>query len=531
MRRTALLSVVLTFATAAAVPVMSGTAHADPTPLVDTYKDWILQTHDGVRNGLRRDLNYVYGPTLVVNGSACTQAAPCVVGGPTQSTAACKSLRFLSVYFAQRAAYESRSLSSIETGVVDEFATAVLAYRSPANPATPKIFDEAIASALGSGTRYYTSFGNAACGEALLAAYEVTGDPDYLTAATGIGEFLLRMQDPRAYYAAYGAHPFVDATGAPTTPPGGYVDQISSASNLYATISTWNLTAVSFLQRLETVVAPPDNRYADSADLAVQFLYDGLDLGADWYTFKFDSPVTAQNRIVAASSYSANCQDNRWHRKGSCAYTTTGEIAAGTLGTDMIEYGLAALYDYKHQLSGATAAATAVADLYERYTRLPGYHTASAKDPLDCVDDTRAGAVDPYYPPDNQGATPSGDVWDYDPHLSFGGFFRLGTTTNNAEAKYYDIVGFGILARVRDALVPAKFAHGYARLDATDRQDALFALLDRTLERMYLPGADSDDFDGDGDVTESICTGTRGTLPNAVNGLGILDTLGYAGTR
>ncbi|MFC0529361.1 hypothetical protein [Phytohabitans kaempferiae] len=531
MRRPALLAAVLLLTTAVAVPTQVGPAHADPTPLVDTYKDWLLQTHDGVRNGLRRDVEYVYGDTLVIGGVACTKAAPCVVGGPTQSTAACKALRFLAGYFEQRAAYESRSLSSVETGIVDEFATAVLAYRSPPNPVAPKIFDNAVASALGTGTRYYTSFGNAACGEALLAAYEATGDPDHLATATGIGEFLLRMQDPRDYYAAYGAHPFVDAGGTPTAPPGGYVDQISSSSNLYSTISTWNLTAVAFMQRLDTVVAPPDDRYADSAALAEQFLHNGLDLGADWYTFKFDSPVTAQNRIVAQSAYSANCQDNRWHRKGSCAYTGTGEIAAGTLGTDMIEYGLAALYDYERQRAGTSAATAAVADLYEQYSSLPGFHTASANDPLDCVDDTRAGAVDPYYPPDNQGTTPSGDVWDYDPHLSFGGFFRLGDTTDNAEAKYYDIVGFGILAEIRADLVPAKFAHGYARLDAAGRQDALFALLDRSLARMYLPGRDGADLDADGDLAEQICKGTRGTLPNAVNGLGILAALGYAGTR
>ncbi|MEU4643561.1 hypothetical protein [Micromonospora sp. NPDC023814] len=153
-------------------------------------------------------------------------------------------------------------------------------------------------------------------------------------------------------------HPFVDGIGQPTTPPGGYVDQISSWSNLYSTISTWNLTAIAFMQRLETAVAPPDNRYAQSAAIARQFLSTGPQLGADWYTFDFDSPTTSQNRVVAQSAYSADCRDNRWHRKCSCTYTN-GQIAGGTLGTDMVEYGLDGLYDHERQLNGASSAAAA----------------------------------------------------------------------------------------------------------------------------------------------------------------------------
>ncbi|MEU4771686.1 hypothetical protein [Micromonospora sp. NPDC023644] len=514
-----------------ALPVPTApAAAATPVPLVDSYFDWLVASYDGVRNGLRRDIEHVHGDQLVIAGRACTAASPCTVGGPRQSTAACTSLQFISVYLDQRAAYEQRSLSSVETGLVDEFAGAVLAHRLPKDPNAPKIFDDAVASTPDGQIRYFTSFGNAACGEALLAAHEATGTAAYLDAATGIGEFLLRMQDPRAYYQAYGVHPFVDGLGQPTTPPGGYVDQISSWSNLYSTMSTWNLTAIAFLQRLETAVAPPDDRYGQSAATARQFLGTGLQLGADWYTFDFASPATSQNRVVAQSAYSADCRDNRWHRKGSCAYSN-GQIAGGTLGTDMVEYGLAGLYDHERQLHGASAAAAAVTTLYTTYTSLPGWHTASASDPLDCVDDAAAGAVDPYYPPDNQGPTPSGDARDYDPHLSFGGFFRLTPPDENAEAKYYDIVGFGILAELRKQVVPAKFAAGYQRLQQADRQDALYALLDRSLAAMFLPARDADDLDGDSDTTEHLCKGTRGTLPVAHNGLGILKAVGYAGTR
>lgn len=528
MRPRALVAALLTgvvLGATAATP-----AHADPVPLVDTYFDWTLQSVDGIRNGLRRDVSQVYGDELTINGTACTAADPCTVPGPEQSTAACTTLQFLSLYLGQRAGYEHRSLTTLETGLIDEFATTVLAYRLTPDPADPKIFDGAVASTPTGDQRIFTSFGNAACGQALLDAYEATGDTAYRDAATGIGDFLRRMQDPRDYYQTYNVYPFVNSVGQPIDPPGGYVDQISSWSNLYATMSTWNLTAIAFLQRLNTVVAPADNRFATSAATARQFLLNGLQQAADWYTFKFDSPDTAKNKVVASTKFHADCQDNLWHRKGSCDYVD-GQIAAGSLGTDMIEYGMAGLYDYERQVNGAAAAAQSVADLYTTYTSLPGYHTASASDPLDCVDDSRAGAVAPYYPPDNQGATPSGNPWDYDPHLSFGGYFRLVDPGANAEAKYYDIVGFGILAEVRAALVPTKFDYAYQRMIAADRQQVLYAVLDRSLAAMYLPGTDTADLDGDGNTTEHICTGTRGTLPIAHNGIGILKTIGYAGTR
>jgi hypothetical protein len=471
-----------------------------------------------------RKLPYLHGPTLF--DGACTEASPCLRPDIEQSTAACASTEFLATYFTSRAAAEGRSLYKAERDILAEFGGAVLGYQVDPDTTRDDLFDGALASSLGSGQLYYTTFGNASCGRALLALHDVTGERRYLDAATEIGEFLLRMQDPRAYYAPYGAHPFVGADGQPAEPTGGFFDQVSSWNNLFSTMSLWNMVAVEFLHDLEGVAGTADGRYAAAAAAGRSFLEPGLDLGTDWYTSRFSSPATARNRIVAQSANSADCQDARWHRKGSCAYTG-GLPSGGSLGTDMIEYGMAALYRYEEAVGGSGAGAAAVAGHYARYTALPGVHTASTRDPLDCVDDTRAGAVDPYYPPDNQGDTPTGDVWDYDPHLSFGGYVRSsGTDLTTAEAKYYDIVGWGILAEVRADVVPAKFAHGYDRL-VGEGEGALVAIQDRALAPMALPGRDTDDFDGDGDTTEDVCVVTEGTLPIAHNGLGILATVGY----
>ncbi|MFG3701912.1 hypothetical protein ACGF5C_29040 [Micromonospora sp. NPDC047620] len=284
--RAAALLAALIVGVAAPVPTAPAVA-ATPVPLVDSYFDWLVASYDGVRNGLRRDVEHVYGNQLVVAGHTCTAASPCTIGGPQQSTAACTALQFISVYLDQRVAYEQRSLSSVETGLIDEFASAVLAHRLTKNPDAPKIFDDAVASTPDGQIRYFTSFGNAACGEALLAAHQATGASGYLDAATGIGEFLLRMQDPRAYYLTYGVHPFVDGIGQPTTPPGGYVDQISSWSNLYSTISTWNLTAgyqrLQQANRQDALYAPLDR------SLAAMFLpaQDTNDLDGDSDTTEY----------------------------------------------------------------------------------------------------------------------------------------------------------------------------------------------------------------------------------------------------
>lgn len=489
-------------------------------PMLDSMADWLLERADGTnRNGLMRKLPWVYSPTLE---QGCTEGEPCLDVDVQQSTAACSSLEFLSLYYPARAADQSRSVSQDELDVIAEFADAVLSYRVDPTPAADDLFDGAVASAPGAAQPVYTSFGNAMCGQALLSAYGATDNDGYLEAAEGIGQFLLRMQDPRDYYSAYGVHPFVDATDTPVEPPGGFFDQVSSLNNTYATMSLRNMTAVDFLASLESHA--PGQGFAAGAAAGRDFLEDGLDAGADWYTVDFVSPTTLRNRVFASASNRADCQDNNWHRKGSCTLEN-GLPVGGTLGTDMVEYALAAMYRYDLRASGEQAALLAVGPHYSRFASLPGIHTATATDLLDCVDDSTAGPVAPYYPPDNLGDTPSLEPEDYDPHLSFGGFFRSsGTDLVTSEAKYYDIVGFGILAEVREALINEKFVHGAERFLAADD---LTALLYRDMSPMALAGRDANDVDGDGDLSESICIRTEGALPIAHNGIGLLHTLGY----
>ena len=498
----------------------AATATVQTAPMLDSMELWILDRADGVhRNGLMRKLPWVYGSTLA---QGCSEEQPCLDVDVEQSTAACSSLEFLSLYYPARAAARGEPVGSAALATIAEFADAVLDYRIDPTPTAADLFDGAVASDPGAAQPLYTSFGNAMCGRALLSAYEATDNATYLAAAEGIGGFLLRMQDPRAFYAPYGVLPFVDAAGAPMDPPGGFFDQVSSLNNTYSTMSLWNMTAVDFLASLE--LHAPNQGFAAAAAAGRVFLEDALTIGADWHTVRFTSPVTARNRMVASSAYAANCMDNAWHRKGSCELSG-GLPVGGTLGTDMVEYALAAMFRYDQRIAGTAAAEQAATDHYYRYVALPGIHTASSVDPEGCVDDSRSGPVDPYYPPSNRGTTPTGDPWDYDSHLSFGGFFRSsGTALVSAEIKYYDIVGFGILAELRQALTPARFAHAAGRFVTAGE---LTALLSRDLAPMALPGRDDTDVDGDGNATESVCIRTEGTLPIAHNGIGLLETLGY----
>ena len=488
--------------------------------MLDAMAEWLLARADGAhRNGLMRKLSWMHGSSL---DQGCTLDQPCLDVDSQQSIAACSSLEFLSLYLPARAADQGRPLGQAEQSVIAEFSDEVLSYRVDPRPASADLFDGAVAIEPDAGQPAYNTFGNAMCGQALLSAYAATGDAEYLAASEDIGEFLLRMQDPREYYAPFGVHPFVDATGKPVGPPGGFFDQVSSLNNTASTMSLWNMTAVDFLASLDARI--PSRGFAEGAAAGRAFLEEALHVGADWYTVRFDSPATLRNRVFASASFRADCQDSHWHRKGSCTLQN-GVPVGGTLGTDMVEYGLAAMYRYDERMHGRAAALAASQEHYLRYAELPGVHTITPVDPLQCVDDSRSGPVDAYSPPRTLGGAPSLDDWAYDPHLSFGGFFRSsGAQLVTSESKYYDVVGFGVLAEVREALVPQSFRHGAERFLAAGD---LTALLYRDLSPMALPGRDANDLDGDGDSSESVCVRVEGTLPIAHNGIGLLRTLGY----
>lgn len=486
-----------------------------PDEFVSMLRDWLLnEERDGIPNGLRRKVTYVRQSREGPEEIAAFEEP--------QSTAACASLEFLSVFYGQAAGNEGRQLRTEEQRILNEFGDAVLSFRAEPNPSDAQIYDGAIAGSDGEGSaiRYFSSFGNAACGHALLAAFKVTGDLRYRAAAIDIADFLLRMQDPSAHYARFGAHPFVGADGNPVPAPGGYVDTVSSWGNLFDVISTWNLHAITFMHEIDDISGVRDGRYAKSAERARDFLVTGLERGFDWFTPRFTSPSTAKNRIVPyRGDPDYDCRDNRWHRKGSCDYVA--DIAVGgTLGSDMVEYGLAALYDYGR----ATGDPQAVADagrLYHRHASLPGWDTATLS------------WVPAYWIAGNTGSSPTGIPRSFDPHLSFGGYFSPGpggTELVRAEARYYDIVGFGILAKMRNALVPAKFQHALARLQASG-DAAVYAMLDRELRPLWVETIDKTDLDADGSTRDKVWKLTKGTLPTAKIALGVLETVGLSKPR
>lgn len=489
----------------AVLPLPAPAAAAEPEAgrLVSDLTAWLLQRdHAGVRNGLRRKVTYVRGSRDDQAGEIEAWAAP-------QSTAACATLDLLATLY-QRGGEVARG---VDRALVHEFGAAVLGFQAIPDPERPQLFSGAIAGsdADDSSMQYYTTFGNAVCGRALLAAFRATNDERYRSAAVQVADFLLRMQDPQEHYARFEANPFVDEDGAPLPAPGGYVDSVSSWGNLINVISTWNLAAITFMDEVDAVSGVTDRRYARSAERAKDFLLAGLRGGYDWYTPRFSSPATAKNRIVPyRGDPDYDCRDNAWHRKGSCA-VEAGVAIGGTLGTDMVEYGLAALDEYGRRRQDR-ATQNEASSLYLRYADLPAW-------------DSAVGAwVPPFWKSLGGSLIASGLPTAFDAHLSFGGYFYAagGAEVIRAEARYYDIVGFGILAPLRSRVVPDQFANALSRV-ARVGAGAGFAMLDRSLEPLWVQAPDSTDLDADGSTTERVWKLTRGTLPTATIALGVLE--------
>lgn len=387
-----LASTLLIIANGAAAIDISDNDYSTAEATMRNTAEWLLEEHDGLPNGARRAIvltrEYVGAPT-VINYS--------VYG--LNNTAACKSLEFLSLYAQYHA--DTKILVNghterhrIRVGI-RRLVDLILSLRSND---TTKIYYGAIN---GGTSNVYATMPNAVCGHALLLASRVMNEPTWRDVAVGIGDFLLRMQNPGPYYTDR-----VDFSGR--SMEDGIFDHVYPTEVIETNMSTWNLLAAPFLEEIYAETGAIGYHYG--AVKTARGLATGALNGYDYYAvggLPCDNPW-----LRKAKSYTYVDQafaDGLWHRQGEVAPTNEGRATAGTDGT---EYGLAALNEYGYEKS-------ALASSYKALRDMPN---------------------------------PSEPALDMG--ISFSGFFRMCLWDIQCPepvnyGNYYDTVGFGILAEFK----------------------------------------------------------------------------------
>lgn len=320
-----------------------------------------------------------------------------------------------------------------------------------------------------------TCFGTAVAGRGLLAAYRVTKDPKHLQAAFNAAEYMKVLNDPNpTYLALYGETPIpADAENAFFN---GFCDRIQSDDKINITVSNWNLLAAVFLQEVYDLNGDAD---LPAIIAGAQETHDyGVLNGYDYFALKNAAPTSKVSTtwpFFSGHTYA----DGAWHRLGEPAGTNT-------VGTDQIEYGLAALYDLNYTLADLRTA-------YETYRNL-----------------THADA----------GSTDFGN--GFNAAVCFTGYFRINSSvyggsggapidpsTSRHYGSYYDVQGAGTLLKFKYEQYPDDFADAMTLTQiAWDRG----ALVDENLDTIWSTDTGFEYF-------------TKGVIPIAKAGIGLIEVM------
>ncbi len=371
-----------------------------------------------------------------------------------QLTASCKSLEFLARYAGHGGLDKPGHVE------LDQFVDTVRGLQSRVPGALHRG-----ALANGPDMRDYVTFSNAICGNALLAAHLARPDPAVLKMAVDVGDYLLRLlatvdelAQKQAVLSDHGKQAI------------GIVDRVTAAGKIQVTSSTWNLAAAGFLHRLAGVTN--DKRYRKGAQTILDFQLHGVRDGYDYFAPRVaanDKQLILRWNLGYAAKDGAlkhEFADGKWHRHGDIRAPATG-----TVGTDQIEYALAALFEMgwdREQLKSQ----------YAKYKGMPNAVT--------CLDSA----------------------------LSFPGYFRIvetdGKVRASAYGNYYDIVGAGILADLKKAL----FADDYRKaLRAMVANEQDWAMTDCNQAPVWSRGRGGDEMS------------KRSVLVAATSGLALLNAL------
>ena len=412
--------------------ILPFSAQADPiNPAIVAIKNWLLFTDpDGLDNGMRKSITYA-SSSRSFGDATLTYEVP-------QSSAIARTTKFLSEYYLT---YQNVLNSYEKLALYNEikiYAKKILQHRkyatawgwdldddaalADANLETNKFYYGAVATS--SSYLMFTGLGNSFACEGLVAAARVAdlrGDAvnqaAWRSAALLIGDFLRRLSAPSDYYKShYNVDCMVDASGNPSVQPGIVYGMVSSHDALYAEAPLQNLYAIVALKDLADFTNIPS--YYDAAIKIRDQMCPGLQDFNNSFYIRFNA--NGSNKIVG-SDY----QDNAWH-----------PLPTNQVGDDNIEYALAALWKF-HGLSQTNNEFTYDngTKVFKMLDRTISFHTA-----------------------------PAYNFSDYDPYLTFTGYFKKYNGVWMHQMPYYDMVGFGLLGELRHGIASSDYLRVWNRV-------------------------------------------------------------------
>lgn len=201
-----------------------------------------------------------------------------------------------------------------------------------------------------------STHGTAACGMAMLLAYQVLERPVYLNSAIDAAGFVARLTVPasgsggpnNAWLDKYGVAP------CPTAQPGHVCDKVSTntvADKAYITGSTWSIYCAVFLQELSSYLGTGSGQGGETFLPLVALIRDYFaPLVIDGYSFF--APASVSGTYVE-TAWSVNTDldpnDDDRHRSGEINGKTT-------FGNDGICYGIDALWRTGYDIDETKAA-------------------------------------------------------------------------------------------------------------------------------------------------------------------------------
>lgn len=378
-------------------------------PAVIALKDWLSKKGpDGLENGMRKSIT-LKSREHKLDGAEVSYSV-------LQSSAVARTLKFLSEYYLT---YQN----DLSAGEKDElyrhlevYATQLLRHRKyaggwgwelkggAAELEGGKFYTGAVATS--EEHKMFTGLGNAFACEGLVAAAAVAqtrGQTEdraaWLEAARGVGDFLCRLADPYEYYEKrFGAFCMVDESGQPMRQPGLVFSQVSSLENLATEAPLQNLYAIVGLKALGEATGVPV--YAETAKKIRDEMLPGL---RGFNTAFFFRCADNGSKKLSPNEY----EDNAWH-----------PLKTEQVGDDNIEYALSALWQY--------GGVTELAEITKPFLNAP-----------------------------------ANKIPDYDPYISFTGYFKKMDGVWKHQMPYYDMVGFGLMGELRRSISPSDYQRAY----------------------------------------------------------------------
>ncbi len=468
---------------------------ADIHPAVESIKYWLTYPGvDGLDNGMRKSVSYS-NVNHQIAGATVTYSV-------MQSSAISRTLKFLSEYYLTYANELSSAEKLATYNDIKMYAKMVLQHRkyaagwgwnytndvdlADANLETNKFYHGAVVTA----TNYtmFTALGNAFACEGLVAAGKVAAlrndtvnEDKWLDAAVLMGDFLCRLADPYDYYyEKYGVRCMVSAQSNAIEKVGMVYGMVTPTEKLFTEIELQNLYSIVALKDLAeaTEIA--------SYNTAAFQIRDQMCIGLanDFYQGYYPKYIDNASDKLEGNAF----EDNAWHAPIMSN--------APQVGDDHTEYALAALWKF-HGLNSTNYTfvyTNSGAKTFDMKAKADRFHDAPAK-------------------------VNTAFTTNYDSCISFTGYFRQPTNDVwRAWMPYYDIVGFGLLGEMRNAIYHSGYTNAWQKVvqnkaDAGREDDLVFVMLNSNLDVYWATSHET----------------SKGTLPSVAIGLSLMKITPHAG--